>query len=55
MSDLEEREKSLVEREEELGRLKTELEKREKDLTKWARAVSPLNDRKRRQELFASK
>ena len=55
MSDLEEGERSLVEREEELDRLKKELERREEDLTKRARAVSPLNDCKRRQELFASK
>ena len=55
MSDLEERERSLVEREEELDRLKKELERREEDLTKRARAVSPLNDHERRQELFASK
>ena len=52
MSDLEEGERSLVEREEELDRLKKELERSE---TKQARAVSPLNDRERRQELFASK
>ena len=55
MSDLEERERSLVEREEELDRLKKGLERREEDLTKRARAASPLNERKRRQELFASK
>ena len=55
MSDLEEGERSLVEREEELDRLKKELERREEDLTKRARAVSPLNDHERRQELFASK
>ena len=55
MSDLDERERILAEREEELDRLKKELEKREEDLTKWARAVSPLYNRERRQELFASK
>ena len=52
---LEERERSLLEREEELDRLKEELERREEDLSKRARAVSPLNDREKRQELFASK
>ena len=55
MSDLDERERILAEREEELDRLKKELEKREEDLTKWARAVCPLYNRERRQELFASK
>ena len=55
MSDLEERERSLVEREEELQRLQKDLERREEDLAKWARAVSPLNDREKRAELFASK
>ena len=52
---LEERERSLLEREEEFDRLKEELERREEDLSKWARAVSPLNHREKRQELFASK
>ena len=55
MSDLEERERSLVEREEELQRLQKDLERREEDLAKRARAVSPLNDRERRAESFASK
>ena len=55
MSDLEERERSLVEREEELERLHKDLERREEDLEKRARAVSPLNDRERKAELFASK
>ena len=55
MSDLEETERSLVEREEELERLQKDLERREKDLEKWARAVSPLNDRERKARLFASK
>ena len=55
MSDLEERERSLVEREEELERLHKDLERREEDLKKRARAVSPLNDRERKAELFASK
>ena len=54
MSDLEERERSLMEREEELESLKKDLERREEDLEKQARAASPLNDRERRAELFAS-
>ena len=48
---LEERERSLLEREE-LGWLKEELERREEELSKRARAVSPLNDHEKRQELF---
>ena len=55
MSDLEERERSLVEREEELERLHKDLERREEDLKKRARAVSQLNYRERKAELFASK
>ena len=53
MSDLEEREKFGGKRRRD--RLKKGLERREEDLTKRARAASPLNERKRRQELFASK
>ena len=52
---LEERERSLLEKKKESGRLKEELERREEDFSKQARAVSPLNDREKRQELFASK
>ena len=52
--NLEERERRLVEREEELERLQQDIERREEDLERRARAVSPLNDRERRAELFAS-
>ena len=49
-----ERERRLVEREEEIERLQQDIERREEDLKRRTRAVSPLNDRKRRAELFAS-
>ena len=52
---LEERERSLLDREEQLARLKEELERKEKNLLNRARAVSLLSDREKRQELFASK
>ena len=48
LQDLEERLEEILRREEEVGRREEEVRRRE-------RAVSPLNDREHRRELFASK
>ena len=40
---------------EDVRRREQEVPRREKDLQRRERAVSPLNDRERRRELFASK
>ena len=45
----------LAQRLEDIRRREQEVERREEELQRRERAVSPLNDRERRRELFASK
>ena len=56
VDNLEQVEQRLADREEEIRRREEGIQRREQELQRRrARAVSPLNDRKRRRELFASK